>query len=111
MLREGNKQTCHLQPGMTETLVHTISLPHLDLQKIVDQICGCDENRYDDSYVVNLQDNLFHTNSFFKHNSQGGDYKYMKMCRNKKMTGSLNLNIPLYCAYVGRAAAWTVEEN
>ena len=27
---------------MAETLVHAVPLPHLDLEKIVDQICGCE---------------------------------------------------------------------
>ena len=27
---------------MAETLVHTVPLPHFDLEKIVDQICGCE---------------------------------------------------------------------
>ncbi len=29
---------------MAETLVHAVPLPHLDLEKIVDQICGCERN-------------------------------------------------------------------
>lgn len=30
---------------MAETLVNAVPLPHLDLEKIIDQICGCDADK------------------------------------------------------------------
>lgn len=36
----------HLKPRMTESLIHTVALPHLHLKKIVDQICSCGGNPF-----------------------------------------------------------------
>lgn len=31
---------------MAQTLVHAVPLPHFDLEKIVDQVCGCGRNTH-----------------------------------------------------------------
>lgn len=41
----GVSNTRHLQPGVAQRLVHAEALPHLHLQQVIDQICGCEQEQ------------------------------------------------------------------